>query len=36
VRYTGDTIAVSPPLIVEEEQIHHLFQTLGKVLDTVA
>jgi beta-alanine--pyruvate transaminase len=36
VRYTGDTIAVSPPLIVEEEQIHHLFQTLGKVLDTAA
>jgi len=32
VRVTGDTIALSPPLIVTEEQIGHLFETLAGVL----
>jgi beta-alanine--pyruvate transaminase len=36
VRYTGDIIAVSPPLIVEEEQIQEIFRTIRKVLKTVA
>ncbi|NYT79119.1 aspartate aminotransferase family protein [Alcaligenaceae bacterium] len=36
VRYTGDIIAISPPLIIEEEQIAHIFDTIKKVLDTVA
>lgn len=33
LRYTGDTIAVSPPLIIEEEQIEHLFATIRAVLE---
>lgn len=36
VRYTGDIIAVSPPLIVEEQQITEIFETIDKVLKTVA
>jgi beta-alanine--pyruvate transaminase len=32
VRYTGETIAVSPPLIISEEQIDHLFQTIADAL----
>nr|WP_167670917.1 aspartate aminotransferase family protein [Allopusillimonas ginsengisoli] len=35
VRYTGDILAISPPLIINEEEINHIFQTLRKVLDTV-
>src|SRR5262249_7494059 len=35
IRTTGDTIALSPPLIVNEPQIDILFGTLGEVLDTV-
>jgi beta-alanine--pyruvate transaminase len=35
VRYTGETIALSPPLIVEEAQIDQLFGTLADVLKTV-
>ncbi len=35
VRYTGDILAISPPLIIEEEQIQHIFQTIGDVLKTV-
>ncbi len=33
LRYTGDTIAVSPPLIIEEEQIDQLFGTIKQVLE---
>ncbi|MBV8341965.1 MAG: aminotransferase class III-fold pyridoxal phosphate-dependent enzyme, partial [Gammaproteobacteria bacterium] len=32
VRYTGETIALSPPLIVEKEQIDQIFATLSEVL----
>jgi beta-alanine--pyruvate transaminase len=32
VRFTGDIIAMSPPLIIEREQIDHLVETLGDVL----
>ncbi len=35
VRYTGDILAVSPPLIIDEAQIGRIFQTIRKVLDTV-
>ena len=35
VRYTGDILAVSPPLIVGEDQIGQIFETLARVLDTV-
>lgn len=31
-RYTGDILAFSPPLIVEEEQIEQIFSTVGEVL----
>jgi len=36
VRYTGDTIAVSPPLIIEENQITELFQKIRNVLKEIA
>ncbi|PWV59112.1 aspartate aminotransferase family protein [Plasticicumulans acidivorans] len=36
VRYTGETIAVSPPLIVERQHIDQLVGTLGEVLRSVA
>lgn len=36
VRYTGDTLAVSPPLIIEASQITELFQTIRKVLTEIA
>lgn len=36
VRYTGDIIAVSPPLIIEEAQIGQIFEQIGKVLKEVA
>jgi len=32
VRVTGDTIAFSPPLIIEEDHIRHAVETLRKVL----
>jgi beta-alanine--pyruvate transaminase len=35
IRTTGDTIALSPPLIIDEREIDTLFGTLGEVLDTV-
>ncbi|RTZ40755.1 aspartate aminotransferase family protein [Candidimonas sp. SYP-B2681] len=35
VRYTGDILAVSPPLIIEETQIHEIFQKIGDILKTV-
>lgn len=35
VRYTGDILAISPPLIIEENQIDQIFSTLADVLNTV-
>ena len=35
VRYTGDVLAFSPPLIVEPSQITRIFATVGEVLQTV-
>jgi beta-alanine--pyruvate transaminase len=35
VRYTADTLAFSPPLIVEKKQIDQLFDTVRKVLQTL-
>ena len=35
VRVTGDTIALSPPLIIEKEEIDRLFQTIGDVLKRI-
>ena len=35
VRYTGDTIALSPPLIITPEQIETIFATLRHVLAEV-
>ena len=32
VRQSGDVIALSPPLIVEQSQIDQIFSTLGAVL----
>jgi beta-alanine--pyruvate transaminase len=36
LRVTGDTIALSPPLIIEEAQIDELTRTLGSVLRTIS
>lgn len=36
LRYTGDILAVSPPLIIEESQIDRLFETLKDALQAVA
>jgi len=36
VRYTGDTLAFSPPLIVEPAQIDRIFETVQKALATTA
>lgn len=35
VRYTGDTIAISPPLIIEESEIDQIFSTIAEVLKTI-
>ncbi|HLR81952.1 MAG TPA: aspartate aminotransferase family protein [Paenalcaligenes sp.] len=35
IRYTADTIAISPPLIVSEEEIDKIFNTLAEVLETI-
>jgi beta-alanine--pyruvate transaminase len=32
VRYTGDTIALSPPLIIERAQVDRLAETLRRAL----
>ncbi len=36
VRYTGDIIAISPPLIIEEAQISQIFEQIGKILKELA
>jgi len=35
IRITGETIALSPPLIVSEQEIGEIFEKLGKVLRAV-
>ena len=35
IRVTADTIALSPPLIVEKNQIDRIFDTIDSVLKTV-
>ncbi len=35
VRFTGDIIALSPPLIIEKQHIDELFGTIGEVLKTI-
>jgi beta-alanine--pyruvate transaminase len=35
IRTTGDTIALSPPLIINKSEIDTLFGTIGEVIDTV-
>lgn len=35
VRITGDTIALSPPLIIEEKQIDEIFDRLARLLATI-
>jgi beta-alanine--pyruvate transaminase len=36
IRYTGDTLALSPPLIIEPAQIEQLFGTVAEALQGVA
>jgi beta-alanine--pyruvate transaminase len=36
MRAVGDTLALSPPLIVSEAQIGELFEKLGNVIKAVA
>jgi beta-alanine--pyruvate transaminase len=36
VRYTGDTLAFSPPLIIDEKQIDQIFSTVRDALRQVA
>jgi beta-alanine--pyruvate transaminase len=33
IRMTGDTIAMSPPLIIEEKEVDWIFETLAKIID---
>ena len=35
IRYTADTLAFSPPLIVEKSQIDRIAETVRKVLQTL-
>ena len=35
IRTTGDIIALSPPLIIDEEQIRQLFSKIGAVLQSL-
>ncbi len=36
IRVTGDTLALSPPLIATRDHLDQLFGTIGEVLDTIA
>jgi beta-alanine--pyruvate transaminase len=36
VRTTGDTVALSPPLIIERAQVDRIFETLAGILDRLA
>jgi beta-alanine--pyruvate transaminase len=35
IRWTGDTLAFSPPLIVEKAQIERIFETVRTALNAV-
>ena len=35
IRYTGDTIALSPPLIATPDELARLVAIVGEVLDTI-
>ncbi|MBP6019878.1 MAG: aspartate aminotransferase family protein [Burkholderiaceae bacterium] len=35
VRYTGDILAISPPLIIDNAQIDQIFSTIAQVLKTI-
>ena len=35
LRVTGDTLALSPPLVIDAAQIRQICRTLGDVLDTI-
>jgi beta-alanine--pyruvate transaminase len=36
IRYTGDTLAFSPPLIITQAQIEEMFGIVADVLKTIA
>ncbi|MDH4335540.1 MAG: aspartate aminotransferase family protein, partial [Chloroflexota bacterium] len=36
IRTTGDTIALSPPLILERKDVDRIFETLARVIDRLA
>jgi beta-alanine--pyruvate transaminase len=36
IRIAGDTLALSPPLIVSEAQIGEIFDKVGRVIKAVA
>ncbi len=36
IRTTGDIIALSPPLIISEEQVNRLFEAIGNILGNMA
>lgn len=36
VRYTGDILAISPPLTIEKDEITRIFSTIGEALTTLA
>jgi beta-alanine--pyruvate transaminase len=35
VRFTGDIIALSPPLIIEKAQVDQIVETIGRLLQTI-
>ncbi len=35
IRVTGDTIAVTPPLIISESQIGEIVEKIGRTIDSV-
>jgi beta-alanine--pyruvate transaminase len=35
IRVTGDTIALTPPLIISAAQIAEMFEKVGKVIEAV-
>ena len=35
LRFTGDTLAVAPPFISSEEEIHHMVETVRQVLHVI-
>nr|WP_264817034.1 aspartate aminotransferase family protein [Asaia krungthepensis] len=35
LRYTGDILAISPPLIIEKNEIDRIFETIGRILKSI-